>query len=51
MSKIFCYHKGEGLFWFRVFGRGLSFDVKMKFSVRIGKTKYVKIGKWVITTL
>ena len=51
MMKVFCYHKGKDLFWFRIFGCGLSFDKKMRFSQRIGKSKYMKIGDWIITTL
>ena len=49
--KIFYFYKDEDLFWFRIFGCGLSFDKKMKFSQRIGKSKYLKVGPWVVTFL
>lgn len=51
IDKSFYYYKGKDLFWFRIFGRGLSFDKKMVFSQRYGYSKYVKIGPWIITIL
>ena len=40
--------------WFRIFGVGLSWkhqSVGLLFSERIGKRKYMKIGKWIIKFL
>lgn len=37
--------------WFRVFGKGLSWKKGLSFSERIGKRKYIKFGKWVISPL
>lgn len=45
------YYKGEGIFWFRLFGYGLSFNKTMKFSQRYGYSKYLKIGDVIITAL
>ena len=50
-SDIFCWYRSEKSFWFRIFRVGLCFDTEMKFSQRIGKTKYLKIGKYIITFL
>jgi len=49
--RVFSHHIGKDLFWFRIFGYGLSFDKNMRFSQRIGKSKYVKIGSWIVTSL
>ena len=49
--KAFYHHKGEGIFWFRVFGYGLSFNKRISFSQRIGKSKYLKVGDWILTIL
>ena len=38
---------GEGIGWFRLFGRGLHWNRrKPLFSERNGYTKFVKIGTW-----
>jgi len=40
--------------WFRLFGRGLMWkheDIGLLFSERNGYTKYIKIGKWIISCL
>lgn len=54
-SNIFYKHKSEYGFWFRIFGYGLSFvdynKYGLTFSQRLNKTKYLKIGKWIITYL
>ena len=34
--------------WFRLFGVGLSWNTKLKFSQRYGYKKYLKVGKYVI---
>ena len=34
--------------WFRLFGVGLHWDTKLKFSQRYGHKKYFKVGKYVI---
>jgi hypothetical protein len=51
IGKSIYYYKGKDILWFRVFGIGLSFDKKMKFSQRYGHSKFIKIGPWIITTL
>ena len=37
--------------WFRIFGKGLSWKQGLCFSERMGKTRYIKVGKWVIKLL
>lgn len=40
--------------WFRIFGVGLKWKHKKRgllFSERIGKRKYVKIGRWIVRYL
>lgn len=49
--RLFSHHKGKEIFWFRIFGYGLCFNKTIKFSQRIGKSKYLKIGDCIITTL
>jgi hypothetical protein len=53
--KILTYSKTKSHFWFRLFGIGFSIrDItvwKMLFSERNGYTKYIKIGKWLVTYL
>ena len=55
MSNLFHHYKGKGIYWFRILGYGLCFkDTKyfnISFSQRYGYTKYIKIGRLVITTL
>ncbi len=46
------WQTGEGIFWFRVFGRGLHFNSRPPlFSERNGYTKFVRVGKWRIRWL
>lgn len=51
MSKIWCSYKADGIFWFRIFGKGLVIEDRNKipalFSERNGYTKVLRIGKWV----
>jgi hypothetical protein len=51
--KIFCYYKDEDVFWFRVFGYGLSFSkMKLTFSERSKINKFVKLPfGWRLTFL
>ncbi len=51
MSNIFYYHIDKDIFWFRIFNHGLCFNTTMKFSQRIGKSRYIKLGKWIVTYL
>lgn len=55
MEDLFCYHASKGLFWFRIFGIGLSFEdstIKPKrFSEREGLNEVWYIGKWRIEYL
>lgn len=54
LSKIFCWHKSKGLFWFRVFGKGIYFKNKktgtLLFSERNGLRGF-SIGNTFIQTL
>lgn len=47
-NKIFCAHRVQGCFWFRVFGSGLHFkDVRqhgLTFSEREGFVRRLSIG-------
>lgn len=53
----FYSYRGTGLFWFRIWNKGLSFRDKTSpnfyeiFSERIGKTKFQDIGKYRIKFL
>lgn len=51
MGKVFYYHKSKDIFWFRVFGYGLSFSKRLTFSQRYGFTKYIYFFGYVITFL
>jgi hypothetical protein len=53
MWKFFCkYNNYKDLFWFRIFGYGLSFRKgKLTFSERKGFRKYLKIRDTIITFL
>jgi hypothetical protein len=51
MSNIFYYHIDKDIFWFRIFNHGLCFNTTMTFSQRIGKSRYIKLGKWIVTYL
>lgn len=55
-SFIFCYYKEKGIFWFRVFDRGLYFknirDVhNRRFSEEQGQRNYVLLNGWLIRVL
>ena len=46
---VSCHSKKNG--WLRLFGKGIKWkheDLGLIFSERIGKTKYIKIRKWII---
>ena len=49
------YHRGPGIFWFRIFGYGITFKDTTKyallFSERYGYTKSLRLGKWYIRIL
>lgn len=51
-NTIFYYFREDGYFWFRLFGRGLSFKDLNKhdfiFSEREGYTKFIRIKNWLI---
>jgi hypothetical protein len=53
--NIFYRHKGDGIFWFRIFGSGLAIkDINkhpLLFSERNGFSKGVQIRKWRIDVL
>lgn len=53
--KPIYYHKYNGGFWFRIFGKGLSVRNRKihapLFSERNGYIKVLRIGKWAITYL
>ena len=46
--RIFYLYRNKDMGWFRLFGVGLSWDTKLKFSQRYGYKKYLKVGKYVI---
>lgn len=56
LGPLYIYN-GDGLFWFRIWNKGLSFRDKThpkfnsKFSERIGKKKYLDLFKQRITIL
>jgi hypothetical protein len=44
--------KGKGVYWFKIFDRGLSFERKsngLSFSERIGRKKYITLLGYKIT--
>lgn len=49
------WHRGDGIFWFRIFGRGIVIEDRTKkralFSERYGYTKWLRLGKWAIKKL
>lgn len=53
--KIFYKHKSEGLFWFRIFGYGVSIkDLKkntLRFSERNGFKNLLIINRYAYTIL
>lgn len=55
MGNKFYHYKGKGIYWFRITGYGLCFKhmkyFNLSFSQRNGYTKYLKIGKLLITVL
>ena len=55
MNNVFQHNKGTGIYWLRILGYGLCFkDTKyfsISFSQRYGYTKYLKIGRLLITKL
>ena len=46
--RIFYLYRNKDMGWFRLFGVGLSWNTKLKFSQRYGYKKYLKVGKYVI---
>jgi hypothetical protein len=51
IGRIFETHKHKGAFWFRIFGYGLAFDNKLRFSQKYGHTKYYKFFGKIVTPL
>jgi hypothetical protein len=51
MKKIFSWYKGKGMFWFRLFGYGLSISNRFTFSQRQGYVKYIYLYGYIITFL
>jgi hypothetical protein len=53
--KIFCYHKSNGMFWFRLFGYGLAIkniiQHKLLFSERYNYSFGIKIKNYYIRFL
>lgn len=51
--RIICWYIGNGRFWIRLFGRGVSIRniqrFPLKFSERYEYKKYWKLGKWIFT--
>lgn len=51
----YMYYPPEQIGWFRLFGYGLHIkNVNLNpllFSERNGHTKYLRIGKWIITVI
>jgi len=45
-GRIFYLYRNKDMGWFRLFGYGLSWDTKLKFSQRYGYKKYFKVGKY-----
>jgi len=54
-NRFFYFHQDDGVFWFRLFGHGLSFVNRKKhkelFSQRYGYTKTLRIGGWSVQSL
>jgi len=50
-----CYFRSRGFFWFRTYGYGLVIKNTrvhpMSFSQRVNASQFIKIGRFVITTL
>lgn len=52
MKNPLQYYKGDKIFWFRLFGKGLKFSKQeMLFSERNGLTKYWMVFGWRVTIL
>jgi hypothetical protein len=53
--RLFSYHKGEGLFWFSILGKGLSFKnisiFPLTFSERNKLSKFIKFGNIVVSAI
>lgn len=55
-NKFFSfYYKKDMIGWFRLFNKGLSWKnvnvMGLNFSERNGFSKYLKMGKWIISYL
>ena len=52
---VFCHSRGNGYYWFRIFGYGCLFKdlnkYNLLFSERNGFRKYIRIGNWCISFL
>ena len=50
LSQLLCWHRGPGIFWFRLFGYGpifLSYAThRPLFSERHGYLKVLRLGTW-----
>jgi hypothetical protein len=46
--NIFYMWRNGDRGWFRLFGYGLSWGTKLKFSQQYGHKKYFKFGKYII---
>jgi len=51
MKKKFSWYKGNGLFWFRIFGYGLSISNRLTFSQKEGYVNYIYFYGYVISFL
>jgi hypothetical protein len=51
LGKFFEGYKHKDVFWFRIFGYGLAFDNRLRFSQKYGHTKYYKFFGKIITPL
>ncbi len=54
-KRILAYHKGEKMFWFRIYGIGFSFrNVNrwpLSFGERLGYSKYLRVFNYIIEFL
>lgn len=51
MERFFNCHKSKDIFWFRLFGYGISFAKRFTFSQRYGFKKYIYFFGYVISFL
>jgi len=55
LKNIFYYYNKDGLFWFRLFGYGISIKdlnkQRLYFSERYGYTKHLIIGNYSVAIL